>query len=363
MIVARLRPFFVALASGATTLSRADLFASLSSAERDALLSARLVKPAAPLRTWPCDDPRRRCGRDVLDAARGARSPFVAVCEGSCESEDRCLDVDLTADDLATLTLDRAALARALRTLYRVSALSPDAIDARPDAPLHLGEERTDARTRDVFLFLSPTRATLAAHLDARERVARDTLVLVPTARAVDADRAARHAPGAHVEIALLEDSLAVRDGKLTRVGKPRLVVARDAEADVAGDAPAEGGIAAKLGAKQFSEIAIKVIDGHTVRITAHGKRVHATFIDLGFATKTRNPRAEWKMFLDLCAGHGTFRWKKYGEFKAVKVAVSRLQKRLRESFGLAENPFHDWHNVSGWRAKFFASSEIEEDR
>jgi CheY-like chemotaxis protein len=122
------------------------------------------------------------------------------------------------------------------------------------------------------------------------------------------------------------------------------------------------GGIAAQLAASQFADVRIKVIDGHTVLIAHKRKRLRATYIDLGLATKTRVPMKEWGLLLDVCAGHGKFRWKNYGGMVNAKQRVSVLQAKLREAFGLEDNPFHKFRVMDGWRAKFFATSEIGEE-
>ncbi len=43
------------------------------------------------------------------------------------------------------------------------------------------------------------------------------------------------------------------------------------------------------------------------------------------------------------------------------KQRVSVLQGKLRAAFGLDDSPFHKFRVVDGWRAKFFARSDIAE--
>jgi hypothetical protein len=378
---------FAALESGTTALSRAELAKGASDAELGALRAARVVQAGRPLTSWPCDRREARCDREVMKTAAGGASPFVAVCEGSCEQEDRCVDVDLTADDLARVTLDVGALVGTLRSLYGLEGPAPTwpAGASAPVAPepVVLGEERAEPSSRDVWLALRPERSLLAALLEARERAARPTLVLVPTGRALTPAMTTRYAPGAHVEIEVLADTVVVRDAKLARVARLRLVTpvskspgaslaepvdaaqdaASGASEDDAQDAgtPREGGIAAQLGAARFADIGIKFIDGHTVRITHARRYVHASYIDLGLATSTRNPSREWGLLAAVCAGRGQFRWKNYGNMTNAKQRVSVLQAKLRAAFGLDDNPFHKFRVVDGWRAKFFARSDINE--
>ena len=119
------------------------------------------------------------------------------------------------------------------------------------------------------------------------------------------------------------------------------------------------GRIAAQLGATSFANIGIRAIDGHTVRITHQRRRVTATYIDLGLVVKkNRAPNRQWEVLLDVCEGHGSFRWKKYGDINNARQRVFQLRKALKEAFGLDEDPFHEFGVVHGWRARFFASSE-----
>ncbi|HEY2516145.1 MAG TPA: hypothetical protein VGI39_34980 [Polyangiaceae bacterium] len=368
-----LRAFFANLDAGTVAVARKDLAAHLTPSELDALLAARLVQPGRPVTSWPCDQPVRRCGREVLESAPGAKAPFVAVCEGACDDGDACAEVPLSAEDLAQLRLDARAVVAAIREVYRLEGPAPSADVAAAAAELtRIGEERTEERTRDVFLGIRASPPVLASFLASRTRVARPTLVLVPTARAVAPEMAAAYAPGAHVELELLEDALTVRGAKIARATKLRLVTTApplvlaepeapaEREEEAKGDAPSglPGGIAARIGAATFAQITIRVVDGHTLLISCGGKRLRATYIDLGLATSTRNPSREWGLLVKVCEGRGQFRWKDYGNMTNAKQRVSVLQKRLRMAFGLEDNPFHKFRVVDGWRARFFASAE-----
>ena len=78
---------------------------------------------------------------------------------------------------------------------------------------------------RDVLLLLHPGR-DLAHLLAARERHAHPATVLVPTGQAVDPALFGRHGENAHVELARLDDLLAVRDGSVAFAPALRLVAA-----------------------------------------------------------------------------------------------------------------------------------------
>jgi hypothetical protein len=121
---------------------------------------------------------------------------------------------------------------------------------------------------------------------------------------------------------------------------------------------PRADGIAALVGATAWNQIRITVVDGHTVRISCGRTTVRRTYRDLGLhAENSREPTKKWTLLLAICAEHGTFRWKDFGSFHAVSQATSVLRGKLKEAFGLEEDPFHAFAN--GWRAKFFASAEV----
>ncbi len=118
------------------------------------------------------------------------------------------------------------------------------------------------------------------------------------------------------------------------------------------------GGLAARIGAKTFEEIGLRVVDGHTVRVTCKRRHVTATYIDLAFATRRRTPTREWELLLDICDNHGTFRWKRYGDFNAARQRVFVLRTKLKAAFGIDGDPFHKFRVVDGWRPKFRATSD-----
>jgi DNA-binding response OmpR family regulator len=123
--------------------------------------------------------------------------------------------------------------------------------------------------------------------------------------------------------------------------------------------APIAGGLAKEIGASRWKDIKITAIDGHTLRVQCGKQTVRRTYVDLGFAGANREPIKKWAVLLALCAGHGTFRWKRFGSYDTAKNAVSVVQKLLKEAFSLEENPIERHSVANAWRARFFASSEI----
>jgi hypothetical protein len=124
---------------------------------------------------------------------------------------------------------------------------------------------------------------------------------------------------------------------------------------------PRSEGIAALIGATHWEQIAIKVVDGHTVRIGGAKTTIRRTYRDLGlYAKSSREPTKKWNLLLAVCAAHGELRRDRSAGRGAVRQSVHVLRGKLKDAFGLAEDPFRDWDK--GWRTKFFASSEIAEE-
>ncbi len=162
--------------------------------------------------------------------------------------------------------------------------------------------------------------------------------------------RRLEEAAGGPRNVEILDDAVEVRQDAVVRVTTVRLVrhVSRAA------------GIATLLGATRWEDVSVTVVDGHTVRIACGSTVIRRTYRDLGlFAENSREPTKKWDLLCEICAAHGTFRWRDFGDFGAVKQAVSVLRNKLKEAFGLDEDPFHPWNGR--WRVRFFASSEIDD--
>jgi hypothetical protein len=367
-----LRGYFALVESGATTLARSELAKRVPPETHVALRAAGLVRSGRPATAWPCDQSGRRCGREVLESAAGSAKPFVAVCDASCGDEDPCVAVDLTAEDLAQETIALADLARVVQRLFQLEGdlLTASLLAHANVKPIVLGTEPQAAGARDVFFAARPGDAAFPLFLETRERASRPTLVLIPTGRRLAPETATRHARGAHVEVEVLEDVIAFRSGEPARVAKLRVVgspastsptIPAEATAVAAAPPIRSTTIAAEVGASSWAELRITAIDGHTLRIQCGEQSIRRTFVELGFAGELRDPIVKWKIVLAVCAGHGSFRWKRFGTYKTAKNGVSVVRRLLKKAFGLEDDPFHKFNVAEGWRTKFFASTQIEE--
>ncbi|HEY2510659.1 MAG TPA: hypothetical protein VGI39_07380, partial [Polyangiaceae bacterium] len=186
---------------------------------RASLHLAGVITAAPAAASWPCDV--RGCARELRSSYEGARRPLLAVCS---QAPAECMPVELGFDDVAQQQLSVEALVVAACGLF--GARIERASLARLRDRLPLGESRVpilvatiNRLTTDVFWVGSPRDTDLAAFCMRRERVARATLVLVPTARHVPPEVSARFARGDYVELRSLADWLEVREGRLAARG------------------------------------------------------------------------------------------------------------------------------------------------
>jgi hypothetical protein len=336
---------------------------------RAALHAAGVIAAAPAAPSWPCDV--RGCSREVRSNHDGARKPLVAVC---FQVPAVCTPVELGFDDVAQqeisveallvaacallgASVDRAAMAKVRERRALGESRAPVLVAAVPEAP----------QARDVFWAGSPRDTDLSAWCARRERAARRTLILVPTAKYVSLEVASRFARGEAVEIRALDALLEVRDGKLALVPDDGArIEAVPAPAPAPAPAPIAQGIAALLGATRWEDIRITVVDGHTVRIEANGKGLLRTFVELGFVDGRKSdivtPIASWGLFVLFCK-KGRLKPSAYGEQGhkpfGVKKAIEKIGESLREAFGLADHPLHAYSKRSHlWATRFKIAAE-----
>ncbi len=347
---------------GSVVVPARDVDELASGEARAALHASGVISSAAAAATWPCDV--RGCSREVRSNHDGARRPLVAVC---CQAPPACAPVELGFDDVAQKALAADVLVGAACALF--GATVDAAALAKLREPRALGDACAPALVaacaeppRDVFWVGSPRALDLGGFCARRERVVRGSLVLVPTADRVPADVAARFAPGEHVEVRALADSLTVRDGALAAVERrsmrPSLPAAPAPEA-IQSPAAAHG-IAALLGVQAWQQIRISFVDGTTVRIEAKGKTLLRTFVELGFVDARKRqmvtPVTAWALLLAFCK-KGYVKPSEYGQLGrpyGAKKAMEGLNKAMRQSFGLEERPIAQYDKRRGqWAARF----------
>lgn len=380
---------FLALLSraGAQTIALGAFETAASPDAQRALRTEGVVRPGPLARTYSCGADEPGCSREVrgfeddddlgLDAPNAARpirdriAPrvYVAVCS---QSPHACPFVEVESDALAQVTIVRDPLARAIARLLGLSTVprAPHAIEPpKDDEPLLLGEEARDGAVRDVFLLVRPRR-DLAHRLGARERDARPATFFVPSAHGVDATLFTRHGAGAHVELARLDDAIAVRGGVL--VATPRLRVVRGesqpSRARAAKDSPAPplsaDGVRPLPPLERWNDLRVCKVDGETILLTLYGVSSRRTHVDMGMAAKNnRKPVKAWRVLMEILEEEGRFTWSHFGNYLAAEKAVSDLRIFLRRALGTDLDPFESLDDGEGWRPRFEAKKDPPKDK
>jgi hypothetical protein len=351
------RAFFqlVDTMGSATSLSASEYARKVpSEALRAALGAAGIVARGAPLRAIACEE-EDGCMRAVVEE-EGAIGRWLAVCE---RVPAACAPSVVDAAQIASVRIVHAALLRSLRALHEVDA-SDARIPRASDEPILLGAQ---AIGRDVFFVRRPDARSLAAFLREREGVARQTLVLVPTTRALAPDWATRYGGHGDVTIEVLAETIVVRGESLAlaprlRAIEPKKTNARDRQKSDARREPS-----ARLLCKldRWSDLHVYLIDAETVGIKVGRRHWRRTAADFGEAHETsRVPTQQWKMLVAMCKGDGSWRWKSFGEYGAVKTKLSRLRRTLRDAFGLESDPLYGYHEE--WKPRFRAHALTPDD-
>ena len=321
------------------------LYPSAVGEEAFALLCREgVLEPAGQAETYPCPGSGKNCPRVIVPVPRNKSRPFLAV----CGDRHGCVSVALTDEETQLHALNRRAWVALLRRAYglegTISYELPGVFGL-----WSIGQ----ARGREVFLAEKPDGHDLLQFVVTRESMPRRARVLVPTATRIDPFLSQRCRTGERVEIAVLEDELAIDGGE---------VVVRP-DPGPAGPEPvrvAHQRFFALPAGATWRDLRIYRVDGHTVSVRGGGTHKRLTYVDLGMASeKNREPTRAWELLMALCEGGGTLRWR--GDAVAVKRQVSTLRAQLKEAFGLEGDPFAPYAK-GGWRSQFAAYPSPDDD-
>jgi hypothetical protein len=269
-----------------------------------------------------------------------------------------CIAVDVARADVAQVALSLEPLLAVVRRIARAD--EPDRRVESQDAVL-AGVQRGDsARARDVWLALRPWSPRFRAWLASLDRAPRASLVLVPTDATLDADIAARHGAGAYVELDALSASWALRNGRIAGVRRLRVAAPPVDDAPPPARTPATRAHAPSAPrpprATRWRDVEIFLVDATTVLVRVADRTQRLTHIDLGMASnRNRKPKKTWELLVVLCAGAGTFKWRRFGTFANASKIVSDLRREMSRAFGIKDDPFETFSYTEQWRAKFRA--------
>lgn len=176
-----------------------------------ALRAERVLVDLPPPATYPCGGwEGDGCPREVLHepSVHHPTQPYVAVCGNDVPE---CSSLRLSAEDLRRVGVSLPALARLLADRYGVRHPAAPALSDLP------GVQQLGHAVDGRFLAFSARPGLRSARLflrTTRERAA----LLVPTRCGLSHELLERHGPGERVELRVLEDELAVRDGHIARI-------------------------------------------------------------------------------------------------------------------------------------------------
>lgn len=102
-----------------------------------------------------------------------------------------------------------------------------------------------------------------------------------------------------------------------------------------------------------WEAITIKFLDGHTVKITVAGEVHKRDFTEMGFRDeRTMNPNKQWELLRDIADDHGQIDWNSPKASPAVRSRKKSLADKLREYFGIDEDPFNDYRQEKAYRIR-----------
>jgi len=239
---------------------------------------------------------------------------------------------------------------RALRALWGAGSGGVRTRSTMSHAPMHLGWFEIDDEPCELVLVTGDAHS-LAAAARRRERA----LVLVPDDRAMTPELRRRHGSRARVRFVVLSECLAVHAGRVCRVDLP-------VPMPPPRRASAHASVAIFEGAATWEQITLVKLDNHTLLGRFERRSRRLTAHDLGLVgLRSRRHRPQFEMLMAFCENDGWLKTRRFGGKEATKTTLSRLRAVLKTSFGIAEDPFHEYEPGMGWRARFHVSEAEDE--
>jgi len=103
----------------------------------------------------------------------------------------------------------------------------------------------------------------------------------------------------------------------------------------------------------KWEDVKIKFIDGLTVKLTIKDKAFDKDFRELGFEDKRQHkPNLQWKLLELLAHKKGELSWEDSEATDKVKQKKHNLSKKLKEIFGINDDPFYPYSTKTGYQIK-----------
>ncbi|HEY2512532.1 MAG TPA: hypothetical protein VGI39_16810 [Polyangiaceae bacterium] len=335
----------------------AEALASDGADVRSALRAHGILRAEMRAQTVPCDG--LGCAREVreLPGSAGEKRRFFGVCT---REPAECETAEVSELDLAQEFVSREAFVAAVQCALRLVPV----LGADGDASARvIGQQIDGARRRDVILAWALGALELRAL--AAERPEARLLTLVPP-----------YAPDLLLTTEPLSDLLVVRDGRLAAAPRfertrrspsnhplPKAVVPLEAPTPDRPPCPALAGLRAP---ERWGEITLFDADeDDQVGLSLEGRSRRLSCVDLGLATiRSRRPTDVFRLLKVIVEGEGFFTTRSFGTSSNGKRLMSELRTALRETFGIAGDPFEPYsRRDKGWKPKFRALSCAPNER
>ncbi len=108
-----------------------------------------------------------------------------------------------------------------------------------------------------------------------------------------------------------------------------------------------------------WSDVQMRFIDGHTVRITVGEVVRHMTYHDMGLEVKrSKKPDVQFELLRVFAEAGGELDWKTHGADRANQKRRERLAAALQDLFRIEGDPFEYDASLKGWRTRFSVESD-----
>jgi hypothetical protein len=299
-------------------------------------IAAAYLKPTGRLvREIDCPSPGGDgCPRKLINRGDGQ---FRAVC--GCRPAE-CDPVDLTLDDITSLTLDRAKLATVISAIFDASGNSTAAADI--DGAMPVGSHGVAAGISIPVMLLIPGPTTTVPNAAFTSVLGGDkpAAIAVPTTRSISPAMRSSLSQHGHV-IFFLTEIVTEKDHCLSAACPARELLAPLRERLLASLSPAVKGRLWVLppGTRwqdlTFDFVAEEVVN---VRFGSETRRFEPEHFGLK-SKKNGRPTSGWVLLRSIAQQGGTLTWRDPRASDKIKKQKQLLSGRLRSLFGIGVDP------------------------
>ena len=311
-----------------------------------------LLRETAPAKSVECDGCEEACIEDVIyidGPKEGQIRAYVA-----CHSREDVGRIDVPLERLKRWAVDPVQLAAAFKKLIGAEGKMEETIEGRL---WWLGDARLNNQKVGIFLAFGvawPDAVKVFSNARRLEECA-IPFVFVPSQAISD------FPIPANGKTLHLDRFLSVQDHRLELdleeirrlVSKSRL---RATKAILPLRLPT---------GTTWEQVQVEFINDETVKIVAGSIVEHKTFADMGFCDRRKygeRPDELWSHFRTMAKQKGCISWSDdvedidESERTKLKKWMSDLRKRLREYFGIPDDPFQPYRQYKAYQTKFILS-------